>query len=60
MTLKVSWNHNLVIAMIWVVAMVLMTLANCLSFMRTGSVSGVDTALSGALVVGAAWHVRKL
>jgi hypothetical protein len=60
MTLSRKFNHDAVLVGVLLLALVLMTVANCMQFIRTGSVSAANAAWTVGIAAAGIWYARKL
>lgn len=60
MTYSRKINHRVIETGLFLVAVLLISLANCVSFMHTGTVPMVNVFWTVGSIAGVAWHARKL
>lgn len=60
MTLSRKINHDAILAGLFLLSVLILTVANCVSFIRTGTVTGANTLWTLYAVAGTIWFGRKL
>lgn len=60
MTIPRRFNHTYLLAFMWVLALVLMSVANVMAFARSGGLPLSNVLWTAGLVVGSGWFAWRL